>query len=88
MDRPSNGSGSSQMAGCLFVINSVETPEFVTAMYKVSNSNKKHSKRAYFVKQSPFDKKIVAQLITRIFVLYGAPNIINLLTSVRHLVLS
>jgi len=72
----------------VFVINSVETPAFVIAMYKVNSSDKKHNKRAYFVKQSPFDKKIVAQLIIRIFVLYGAPNVINLLTSVRHLVLS
>jgi hypothetical protein len=71
-----------------FVINSAETQEFVIAMYNIISSNKKCNKRAYFVKQSPFDKKIVAQLIIRISVLYEAPNIINLLTSVRHLVLS
>jgi hypothetical protein len=72
----------------VFVINSVETPEFVIAMYNGSTSNKKHDKRTYFVRQSPFDKKTVAQLIIRISVLYGARHFINLLTSVRHLLLS
>ena len=73
----------------VFVVNSIETPEFVIAMYNVgSSSNKKHNKPTYFVKQSPFDKKIVVQLIIRISVLYGARNFINLLTSMRHLVLS
>jgi len=57
-------------------------------MYNVSSSKKKHNKRTYFVKQSPSDKKIVEQLIIRISVLYGARNFINLLTRVRHLVLS
>jgi hypothetical protein len=71
----------------VFVINSVETPVFAVAMYNIS-SNNKHNKRTYFVKQSAFDKKIVAQLIIRISILYGARNFISLLTSLRHLVLS
>jgi magnesium-transporting ATPase (P-type) len=72
----------------VFVINSVETPMFAVAMYNISSSNNKHNKRTYFVKQSTFDKKLVAQLIIRISILYGARNFISLLTSLRHLVLS
>jgi hypothetical protein len=71
-----------------FVINSVETPLFAVALYNINSSNNKHNERTYFVKQSPFDKKTVAQLIIRISVLYGAQNFISLLTSLRHLVLS
>jgi hypothetical protein len=37
-----------------FVINSVETPEFVIANYNVSSSNKKHNKRTYSREAEPF----------------------------------
>ena len=38
----------------VFVIDSVETPVFATAVYNISSSNNKHNKRTYFEKQEPF----------------------------------